>query len=137
LALGLSALSASALALLLWLLSQEIPVWYSRNPDVALTASTLLAWVALYHLADSLQAVCAFLLRCYRITLMPLLIYSVLLWGFGLTGGYFLAYIGTAVMPASQMPASFWTAATLALAAVACCFLTLLWRASQRSTSKP
>ena len=123
--------------MLLWLLSQEIPVWYSRNPDVALTASTLLAWVALYHLADSLQAVCAFLLRCYRITLMPLLIYSVLLWGFGLTGGYFLAYVGTAVMPASQMPASFWTAATLALAAVACCFLTLLWRASQRSTSKP
>jgi len=135
LALSLSALSASALALLLWLLSQQIPAWYSRNPEVVLTASTLLAWVALFHLADSLQAVCAFLLRCYRITLVPLLIYGVLLWGFGLTGGYFWAYIGTTDMPASQLPASFWSAATLALAAVACCFLALLWRATRPTTS--
>ena len=138
LALSLSALSASTLALLLWLLSQQIPAWYSRNPEVILTASTLLAWVALYHLADSLQAVCAFLLRCYQITLLPLLIYGVLLWGVGLTGGYFLAYVGTASMPASQLPASFWSAATLALAAVACCFLALLWHATRqasRSTS--
>jgi MATE family multidrug resistance protein len=137
LALSLSALSASALALLLWLLSQQIPAWYSRNPEVVLSASTLRAWVALYHLADSLQAVCAFLLRCYRITLMPLLIYSVLLWGLGLTGGYFLAYVGTAGMPASQLPVSFWTAATLALTAVAGCFLTLLWHASRKAISKP
>ncbi|MDO9277949.1 MAG: MATE family efflux transporter [Polaromonas sp.] len=137
LALSLSALSASALALLLWLMSQQIPAWYSRNPEVVLSASTLLAWVAVYHLADSLQAVCAFLLRCYRITLMPLLIYGVLLWGFGLTGGYFLAYVGTAGMPASQLPASFWTAATAALTAVACCFLTLLWRASRQAISTP
>jgi MATE family multidrug resistance protein len=135
LALSLSALSASALALLLWLLSQQIPAWYSRNPEVVLTASTLLAWVALYHLADSVQAVCAFLLRCYRITLVPLLIYSVLLWGFGLTGGYFLAYVGTTGLPASQLAASFWSAATLALAAVACCFLALLWRATRQKTS--
>jgi MATE family multidrug resistance protein len=135
LALSLSALSASALALLLWLLSQQIPAWYSRNPEVVLTASTLLAWVALFHLADSLQAVCAFLLRCYRITLVPLLIYGVLLWGVGLTGGYFLAYVGTTGMPASQLPASFWSAATLALAAVACCFLALLWRATRPKTS--
>jgi len=135
LALSLSALTASALALLLWLLSQQIPAWYSRNPEVVLTASTLLVWVAFFHLADSLQAVCAFLLRCYRITLIPLLIYGVLLWGFGLAGGYFLAYIGTANIPASQLPASFWAAATLALGAVACCFLALLWRATRKTTS--
>ena len=135
LALSLSALSASTLAMLLWLLSQQIPAWYSRNPEVVLTASTLLVWVAFFHLADSLQAVCAFLLRCYRITLMPLLIYGVLLWGFGLTGGYFLAYVGTAGMPASQLPASFWSAATLALAAVACCFLAFLWRATRQASS--
>jgi MATE family multidrug resistance protein len=132
LALSLSALSASTLAMLLWLLSQQIPAWYSRNPEVVLTASTLLVWVAFFHLADSLQAVCAFLLRCYRITLLPLLIYSVLLWGFGLAGGYFLAYVGTSALPASQLPVSFWTAATLALAAVATCFLLLLWRATRR-----
>jgi MATE family multidrug resistance protein len=128
-ALALSALSATALALLLWGLSQQIPAWYSRNPAVVLAASSLLGWVALYHLADSLQALCAFMLRCYRITLVPLLIYGVLLWGLGLAGGYFLAYGGTARIPAVPAPGSFWSAATLALAVVALSFLALLWRA--------
>ena len=127
--LGLSALSASILALSLWLLSQQIPTWYSRNPAVVLTASSLLGWVALYHVADSLQAVCAFMLRCYRITLTPLVIYGALLWGIGLAGGYFLAYVGSAGVPAAPMPGSFWTAATLALGAVALSFLWLLGRA--------
>jgi MATE family multidrug resistance protein len=129
--LGLAALSATALALLLWLLSQQIPAWFSRNPEVVIAASSLLGWVALYHLADSVQALCAFLLRCYRITLVPLLIYGVLLWGVGLAGGYFLAYGGSASLPAAPNPASFWSAATLALAAVALSFLALLWRAMQ------
>jgi MATE family multidrug resistance protein len=131
-ALALSALSASVLALLLWLLSQQIPTWYSRNPAVVLTASSLLVWVALYHVADSLQAVCAFMLRCYRITLTPLVIYGVLLWGLGLAGGYFLAYVGSTAMPAAPMPGSFWSAATLALGAVALSFLWLLRRAVHR-----
>jgi MATE family multidrug resistance protein len=129
--LGLSGLSATALALLLWLLSLHIPAWFSRNPEVVVAASSLLGWVALYHLADSVQALCAFLLRCYRITLVPLLIYGVLLWGVGLAGGYFLAYGGSASLPAAPNPASFWSAATLALAAVALSFLALLWRALQ------
>jgi MATE family multidrug resistance protein len=98
----------------------------------------LLGWVALYHMADSVQALCAFLLRCYRITLVPLLIYGVLLWGLGLAGGYFLAYSGSASLPATPVPASFWSAATLALAAVALSFLALLWRAmhAPRDTAK-
>ena len=131
-ALALSALSASVLALILWLLSQHIPAWYSRNPAVVLTASSLLVWVALYHVADSLQAVCAFMLRCYRITLTPLVIYGVLLWGLGLAGGYFLAYVGSDAMPAAPLPGSFWSAATLALGAVALSFLWLLRRAVNR-----
>ena len=132
LALALSALSASILALMLWLLSQQIPTWYSRNPAVAFSASSLLVWVALYHVADSLQAVCAFMLRCYRITLTPLVIYAVLLWGLGLAGGYFLAYVGSAAVPASPVPGSFWSTATLALGAVALSFLWLLKRAVYR-----
>jgi hypothetical protein len=43
------------------------------------------------------------LLRCYRITLVPLLIYGVLLWGVGLAGGYFLAYGGSASLPVVNM----------------------------------
>ena len=105
----------------------------------------MLGWVALYHLADSVQAVCAFLLRCYRITIAPLVVYSVLLWGAGLYGGYVLAYQGLEGMqgvggfalnlPASQTPTSFWLAGTLALVCVAACFMALLWRAVRASQS--
>ncbi len=133
LALMLSLLSASVLAALLWSLSTQIPAWYSTNPAVVATASALLIWVGFYHLADSVQAVCAFLLRCYRITLTPLLIYGVLLWGLGLAGGYVLTYVGIGGMAATQAPASFWWAATLALGVVALSFLALLWRAVRQA----
>ena len=129
LAIGAAVLCAAAL-----LLGREaIAHAFTNDRVVAQTAMVWLAWVAVYHLADAVQAVCAFLLRCYRITLVPLLIYGVLLWGVGLAGGYFLAYGGSASLPAAPNPASFWSAATLALAAVALSFLALLWRAMQAS----
>lgn len=137
LALMLSMLSATALATLLWVLSQRIPAWYSSNPEVVLTASALLIWVGFYHLADSVQAVCSFLLRCYRITFAPLLIYGVLLWGLGLAGGYVLTYVDLPGWQATQAPGSFWWAATLALGVVAASFLALLWRALNKAHNQP
>ena len=41
-----------------------------------------------------LQALCVFVLRCYRVAVAPLVAYCVLLWGVGLGGGYLLAYRG-------------------------------------------
>jgi MATE family multidrug resistance protein len=107
--------------------------WYSANPAVVTLASTLLVWVAFYHVADATQALCAFLLRCYRITITPLALYGVLLWGLGLYGGYRLAYVGIAGMPATQSAASFWTASTIALGLVALCLLLVLWLAVRKS----
>ena len=52
---------------------------------MALTASLLL-WVALYQVADNVQCVCIFVLRSWRVTLAPLLVYCTLLWGGGLGG---------------------------------------------------
>ena len=75
--------------------------------------------------------------RCYRVTLRPLLIYGVMLWGVGLSGGYWLAYVGGQIGPwqvsAQDSPLSFWIAATAALAVVALCFVWLLHRAVERS----
>ena len=93
----------------------------------------LLLWVAAYHLADALQAVCAFLLRCYRIAMAPLILYGVLLWGLGLYGGYQLAYVGLAGRPASQAASSFWVASTVAIGMVAVCLLGLLLHTVRRS----
>ncbi len=131
--LRLSALTSLSLAALVLLLHQQIPGWYSRNPQVVTGAASLLVWVALYHVADSMQALTAFLLRCYRVTLTPLLIYGVVLWGLGLAGGYWLAYVGNDNHPASASAASFWSAATAALSLVALSFMGLLWRAMKLS----
>jgi multidrug resistance protein, MATE family len=84
-------------------------------------------------LADSAQAVCAFLLRCYGVTVAPLVLYGVLLWGLGLYGGYLLTYQGVAGFAARPIPASFWAVSTLALGIVAFGFMGLLWRAIRQS----
>ncbi len=132
-----AALTSIALAAIVFIANEHLAALYSRNPAVVGLGSGLLLWVAMYHLADAMQAVCAFLLRCYRITLTPLLLYSVLLWGLGLLGGYRLAYAGLGPWPAAPSATSFWAASTAALMLVALCFSALLWRAVRRSLNAP
>jgi MATE family multidrug resistance protein len=135
--LGLGLVCVLSTTALVALLHREIAALYSRNAAVVEQAATLLLWVTVYHLADATQAMCIFLLRCYRVTLRPLLIYGFMLWGVGLAGGYWLAYVGGRIGPwtitAQGSASSFWTAATAALAVVALSFLMLLYRAVERS----
>jgi MATE family multidrug resistance protein len=136
LGLRLTAAASISLAVSLLTASSYVASLYSSNPAIITIAASLLGWVAFYHLADSAQAVCAFLLRCYGVTVAPLVLYGALLWGLGLYGGYQLTYQGIAGFAARPEPASFWTVSTLALGLVALAFLGLLWRAisqSQRS----
>jgi MATE family multidrug resistance protein len=129
----LTALVSIALATMVLIASQWLASLYSGNPDIVMIGATLLTWVAFYHMADAMQALCAFLLRCYRITLTPLLVYGVLLWGLGLYGGYQLAYAGLAGRTATQSASSFWAASTVAISLVAACLLALLCRAVRQS----
>ncbi len=126
-------LLAVGLALLVALARESIAAIYAgpRTEVVALAAS-LLAWVTLYHVADAIQCLCAFLLRCYRIAVSTFVIYGVLLWGLGLGGGYLLAYEGLGPWPAMQHPAAFWIAGSVALALTAAVFVLMLIRVSQR-----
>ncbi|NQW94684.1 MAG: MATE family efflux transporter [Polaromonas sp.] len=135
LGLKLTAAISLVLAATLLIAKGSIASFYSTNPAIVNTASTLLVWVAIYHLADCIQAVSAFILRCYRITMAPLAIYGVFLWGFGLYGGYLLTYEGLPGLAAMPSPSTFWIASSLALWLVAICFLALLWRATHTSRS--
>ena len=132
LSLKLTAVISMALAAILFIAKDSIAKMYSTNPAIISMASSLLAWVAIYHLADCMQAVCAFLLRCYRITLAPMAMYGVFLWGFGLYGGYLLAYEGLPGIAVRPSPSSFWIASSFALWLVAACFLWLLWSALRK-----
>lgn len=133
LAIRLTVLIASALAAIVFMAGKILAGWYSSNPEIVVLASSLLAWVAFYHVADAVQALCAFLLRCYRITLAPLLLYGVLLWGLGLLGGYRLAYEGIGGYAATQAASSFWAASTVAIGLVAACLAGLLGYAVGKS----
>jgi len=119
---GLKLVVCCALACsgLLLLLKHSLASLYAANPDVVALSASLLSWVALFHLFDGLQALAIFVLRCFKVTLLPFAIYAVLLWGLGLWGGYNLAYVGWAEWAAMLSPVAFWStgAAALAMAAV-------------------
>ncbi|HSW03709.1 MATE family efflux transporter [Aquabacterium sp.] len=107
---------------------------YTNNPAVVAAALPLVAWVALFHAADAVQTVAAFVLRAWRIATVPLVIYAVALWGVGLAGGYVLAFDSWHIAPlAWQGARGFWIAATagLALAATALA-LFLIWMLRQQ-----
>ena len=133
LAAGMALLCASGL----WFAREPLARLFTADPAVALAAAVWLGWVAAYHLTDAVQTVCVFLLRCYRITLAPLLIYTVMLWGAGLYGGYLLAYRGLGPWAARPSVGSFWLTSFVALAVVALLFTGLLWRAMRAPGYKP
>lgn len=118
-----------ALAALMFLGRNHLGALYSSNAQVVAVTGGLLAWVAAYHVADALQTLCVFVLRCYRITVAPLVVYCTLLWGAGLGGGYLLAYQGLGPWDAMATPATFWAASAAALAVTAALFAAMLWRA--------
>jgi MATE family multidrug resistance protein len=110
---------------------------YSDDPAVAALAATLLLATAGYHLADAVQTFCVFVLRCYRVTVAPLVLYGTLLWGVGLGGSYLLAYRGLGPWAAMQSPLAFWLMSAAALALTALLFLALLWRTLRRARRPP
>jgi MATE family multidrug resistance protein len=131
LGLGSTMALAITLATALALLAQPVAALYVEQPAIIAMAAGLLVWVALYHVGDAVQAVSLFVLRSYRITLAPLLIYGVFLWGCGLTGGYRLAFHGLGPLPRWSDPGAFWLASAGALALVSLLLLALLVRVTR------
>jgi MATE family multidrug resistance protein len=131
--LGLVLLMCVSLSVLLWVQRSTLASFYTQSPEVAALAATMLAWLVLYHLADAIQVFCVFALRSYGITLMPLLIYTLLLWGIGLAGGYQVAYgwpedVALMGWLTPHSPLAFWQTSSLALALTAALLLAVLWR---------
>jgi len=99
---------------------------YTGNEAIVATALPLLAWVGVFHFVDAMQIVAAFVLRAWRVTALPVLIYTASIWGLGMGGGYLLAFdVGGWVPPALHGARGYWIASTLGLG-VAAASLTLL-----------
>ncbi len=116
---------AAGAGVAVWLGRETIVRAYTPDPAIIATALPLFAFVGFYHFFDALQVSAAYILRAYRITLVPTVIYALMLWGVGLGGGYLLGFdlLGMAPgLPAGA--AGFWlgNSASVLLAA-----LFLLW----------
>ncbi|EFI60662.1 MULTISPECIES: MATE family efflux transporter [Comamonas] len=105
---------------------------YTDSPRVLAMTSWLLICVAAYHVADCVQTYCIFVLRCYRVTVAPLVIYCLLLWGCGLGLGYWLTYRWQAAegwLDWQATPMPFWVCSAAALFVTAMAFSSILHRA--------
>jgi len=105
---------AAAMGLAVLALRTPIVGLYTADPAIAAAALPLLAWLAVFHVADAAQTIAAFVLRAWRVAVVPVVIYAVAIWGVGIAGGYALAFgdAGPASLRGAQ---GFWAAATAGL----------------------
>ena len=115
----------------------QIAAIYSTNASVIALATTLIGWLAVYHLGDATQGIVVFLLRSYRVTIAPLVAYCLLLWGVGLAGGYALAYNGIGAIEPLHSPAAFWQGGAVALWLLGAILTIMLWRAVRSYDGPP
>ncbi|CAP43496.1 MATE family efflux transporter [Bordetella petrii] len=89
-ALGLLGALLTALALLAG--RDLILAAYTDDAQVAAVAGALLAMIPLFHLCDSMQCINSYVLRAYKVAVVPLLLQIVALAGVGLLGGWWLGF---------------------------------------------
>ncbi len=108
---------------------------YTDDVKVALVAAALLQLLPWFHLCDAMQCIGCYLLRAYKVAVVPMILQVVALTGLGLIGGWWLGFgpAAGALKPALDQiapgapigAASMWLMAMLGLALSAC--LLFVW----------
>ncbi|KND56617.1 Na+-driven multidrug efflux pump [Candidatus Paraburkholderia kirkii] len=125
---GMACVLALAYGVLLLAARPQVIAAYTPDANVIAAAMPLVLVIFFYHLCDALQITTAFILRAYKVTLVPTVIYAVALWGIGLGGGYLLGFdVGGGVPEWLQGARGFWIANSASLG-VAGIGLFLYWR---------
>lgn len=121
----LAAVLSVTIGCIVWLARDAIVRAYTPDQTIIAAALPLFVFIAFYQLFDSVQVTAAFVLRAYKVAVVPTLMYAVALWGFGLGGGYLLGLNPLGITPpALQGAAGFWFGNSVSLALVAA---GLLW----------
>ena len=123
----LTASFATLIAIALWLLREPVIGLSSTDPAVRAVALSLIAYICIYQLTDSIQTVAAHALRGFKVTLLPMFLHTLCFWGLGLGGGYWATYhaFGRASAPTV---AGFWEASVAATVLATLLFSLLLRR---------
>lgn len=110
---------------IVWIFRAQVVRAYTPDEAIIATALPLFVFIAFYQLFDSVQVTAAFILRAYRVVLIPTLMYALALWGLGLGGGYLLGLDPFGIAPdALRGAAGFWFGNSASLGIVA---VGLLW----------
>ncbi|MGB7479384.1 MAG: MATE family efflux transporter [Burkholderiaceae bacterium] len=129
----LAAGSAAAIGVAVWLARAAIIRAYTPDAAIAAAALPLFTFISFYQLFDAVQVTAAFVLRAYKVAVVPTIIYAVALWGVGLGGGYALGFdVFGLTPPALRGAAGFWFGNSVSIALVAAGLLTYLRRVQQR-----
>ncbi|MCD8339949.1 MAG: MATE family efflux transporter [Burkholderiales bacterium] len=101
-------------SMLMYFFKYSVVSLYTNDPAVIAVATTLIIYASIYHVFDAINCIGAFALRGYRITLVPMVIYGVLLWGFGLGLGSTFCFTDY-LTPEPLGAAGYWTSITISL----------------------
>ena len=122
---ALAALMSLAVGLAVILGREQIARAYTPDIRIIAVAAPLFIYVGSYQVFDAIQVCAAFILRAYRVALVPTIIYAIALWGIGLGGGYMLGFNVTGnVPPMLQGAPGFWLGNSTSIVIVA---IGLMW----------
>lgn len=121
----LAAILSATIGCLVWLARDIILHAYTPDESIIASALPLFVFIAFYQLFDAIQVTAAFILRAYKVTIIPVAMYAVALWGIGLGGGYVLGLDPFGISPPMLQGATgFWLGNSVSLAVIA---IALLW----------
>ncbi|MBB3214167.1 MATE family multidrug resistance protein [Herbaspirillum sp. Sphag1AN] len=113
------------IGIVVWFARSSIIRAYTPDPVILASAMPLFLFISFYQVFDALQVTTAFVLRAYKIAVIPTVIYAVALWGVGIGGGYLLGLDPLGWSPAwLHGAAGFWLGNSASLGLVA---FSLLW----------
>ncbi|NPA72317.1 MAG: MATE family efflux transporter [Gammaproteobacteria bacterium] len=110
---SLAVLIGLILAVISYFLRFEIVSLYSAEAPVALIATSLLIFAAIYQVFDAIQAAAAGALRGFHETKVTMLVTLISFWGIGLGVGYLFAFTPYLTTPMGVQ--GFWLGITLGL----------------------
>lgn len=133
---ALGAALSLAIGTLVWLARESIVRAYTPDLQVIAAATPLFVFIGFYQVFDAVQVSAAFILRAYRIALVPTIIYALALWGVGLGGGYLLGFNTAGGVPQGLQGATgFWFGNSASIVVVAIGLMWYLRRVQRRVSS--
>jgi MATE family multidrug resistance protein len=135
---AMAAIVSLSIGAVVWLLRGQIVRAYTPDVRIIAAATPLFLFIACYQVFDAIQCSAAFVLRAYRVALVPTVMYAVALWGVGLGGGYMTGFDSWNITPvALQGAAGFWLGNATSIAVVAVGLMWYLRRVQRRAQATP